>query len=100
MQLIFLDLEEVLVLLTKYLNIIAMNLDFKGNSPDEAEEYFMHSLENWRKAMNLRKFHLLGLKTYIKIYSLCEGHSFGGYLSSVYALRHPERVHNLILADP
>jgi len=37
--------------------------------------------------MNLAKFTLLG-------------HSFGGYLSSAYSLKHPERIHHLILADP
>jgi pimeloyl-ACP methyl ester carboxylesterase len=28
------------------------------------------------------------------------GHSFGGYLSAAYALKYPENVQHLILADP
>jgi pimeloyl-ACP methyl ester carboxylesterase len=28
------------------------------------------------------------------------GHSFGGYLTAAYALKHPERLKSAILADP
>jgi len=32
--------------------------------------------------------------------ALFVGHSLGGYLSLIYALRHPEHVHALVLTDP
>lgn len=61
---------------------------FYGKTVDEAESYFLNSIEEWRKEVKLDgQFALLG-------------HSFGGYLAGVYALRHPEHVKNLILADP
>lgn len=45
-------------------------------------------MEEWRqKQEGLEKFVLVG-------------HSMGGYLSALYALRHPERVEKLILASP
>lgn len=53
----------------------------------EAEDFFVDSFEAWRKELKIEKFHLLG-------------HSLGGYLSTVYALKHPERVEKLILASP
>ncbi len=28
------------------------------------------------------------------------GHSLGGYLAAAYALKYPQRIHHLILADP
>ena len=53
----------------------------------EAEDYFIDSLEAWRVAEGLERFVLLG-------------HSIGGYLAAVYAMRYPERVAHLILASP
>lgn len=53
-----------------------------------AEEELVESIERWRKSVGLnQKFILLG-------------HSFGGYLSLAYALRHPDLIERLILADP
>lgn len=54
---------------------------------EASETFFMDALEDWRKAMNIDKMVLVG-------------HSLGGYLSTVYALRHPERVSDLILVSP
>lgn len=54
------------------------------------EEYMVDSIEKWRRAIGgplSEKFILLG-------------HSFGGYLCTAYALRYPEHVAHVILADP
>ena len=59
---------------------------FSKHSQTCIDEY-VESLEKWRQAMQLDKFVLLG-------------HSFGGYLSFFYMLKHPNRVQHLILADP
>ena len=56
--------------------------------PILAEAVFVESLESWRQQMGLNKsFALLG-------------HSMGGYIAAAYALRYPEHVRHLILADP
>lgn len=55
--------------------------------PLEAEREFITTIEAWRQKMSLEKFVLLG-------------HSFGGFLAASYAIKHPERVEHLILADP
>jgi len=54
---------------------------------EEAEEYFLTALEEWREKIGLEKFTLLG-------------HSFGGYLAACYSMKHPQRVQNLILCEP
>lgn len=57
------------------------------NLKEDIEEQFVDSIERWRKKMGISKFIILG-------------HSFGGYLSANYALKHPDHVSQVILADP
>lgn len=58
-----------------------------NSDPALAEFQYISALEKWREQVGLKKMILLG-------------HSFGGYLSAAYALRHPNNVQHLILADP
>jgi abhydrolase domain-containing protein 5 len=53
----------------------------------DAEREFVQSIEEWRREMQLEKFVLLG-------------HSMGGFLATSYAIRYPNRVSHVILADP
>ncbi|KAJ2001442.1 hypothetical protein H4R26_004131 [Coemansia thaxteri] len=52
-----------------------------------AEQFFVESLEEWRKRMRIDKM------------TLC-GHSFGGYMSALYALKYPQHVEKLVLISP
>ncbi|CAH1224725.1 ABHD4 [Branchiostoma lanceolatum] len=58
-----------------------------STKPDVAEEEFVESIEEWRRGVGLEKFILMGT-------------SFGGFLAASYAIKHPERVKHLILAEP
>jgi cardiolipin-specific phospholipase len=52
---------------------------WKKSGPDEVDpeqlNYFLDSLEAWRKEMGIERMHLLG-------------HSWGGYLSTRYAQKY------------
>ncbi|CAG8502699.1 2798_t:CDS:2 [Ambispora gerdemannii] len=65
-------------------NIIANSLD---ESVEQAENFFVDSLEKWREIHKIEKMTLLG-------------HSLGGYFSAVYALKYPKRVERLLLVSP
>ncbi|KAJ1979088.1 hypothetical protein H4R35_001644 [Dimargaris xerosporica] len=52
-----------------------------------AEQFFVDSLERWRIAVGVDRMVLVG-------------HSFGGYMSTLYALQYPQHVAKLILLSP
>jgi len=58
-----------------------------SSEPSEIEEQYTTCIEEWRKKMGLKSMNLLG-------------HSFGGHLTALYALKHPENINVAILADP
>ena len=59
----------------------------KLNCVNDAENFFVENFEKWRAAVGLEKFFLAG-------------HSFGGYVSGLYACKHPERIEKLFLLSP
>lgn len=64
------------------------SIDNPQQDVNEAISFFLDSFEEWRKEQpDLDEFILVG-------------HSMGGYLATLYALRHPDRVKKLILASP
>ncbi|XP_075265454.1 uncharacterized protein LOC142357819 [Convolutriloba macropyga] len=60
---------------------------FNAKTTVDAEEFFIKALLEWRQAVGIDKMVLVG-------------HSMGGYLATVYALKHPEHVKHLILVSP
>jgi len=58
-----------------------------SSDPDQAESEYVECLEHWRHQMRLEKMNLLG-------------HSFGGYLTSLYSLKYPQHLNTAVLADP
>ncbi|KAJ1979933.1 hypothetical protein H4R34_002635, partial [Dimargaris verticillata] len=61
--------------------------EFDQDQLSQTESFFVESLEQWRQTMGISKMVLLG-------------HSFGGYMSALYALRYPQHVDKLILVSP
>jgi pimeloyl-ACP methyl ester carboxylesterase len=61
--------------------------DFKANTTDTVIEFFVDSVEKWRKALDIKTMHLAG-------------HSLGGFIATHYALKYPECVHKLSLISP
>lgn len=55
--------------------------------PKEAENQFVDMIEEWRIGIGLNKEFIL------------LGHSFGGFLSTCYAIKHPKYVKQLVLID-
>lgn len=53
----------------------------------ETEEWYLSRLETWREKNGLDRFVLLG-------------HSLGGYIASIYAMKYPQHVERLILVSP
>eukprot|EP00899_Mesostigma_viride_P009186 jgi/Mesvir1/18269/Mv09538-RA.1 len=60
---------------------------FDSKTTEEAEDFFVESLEEWREASGVDGMILMG-------------HSLGGYVCANYALKYPERVRHLILVGP
>ena len=58
-----------------------------SSCPFEIEDYFVDALEEWRVKMKIKSLILVA-------------HSFGGYLSTLYAIKYPLAVHKLILISP
>ena len=61
---------------------------FEAETPELAEDFFVSSLKIWKERAGINeKFYLAG-------------HSLGGYVSTVYALRYPEDLLQLVLLSP
>lgn len=61
---------------------------FFCRTPEQAQEYFVTFLEDWRVAMgDLTDFYLAG-------------HSFGGYIAGVYAQHHSKHIRKVVFISP
>ncbi len=65
---------------------LSTRIDFPTD-PEQCKEKMVEMIDQWRQEMKIDKMILLG-------------HSFGGYISSQYALRYPQHVHHLVLLEP
>jgi len=62
--------------------------EFNGETTDMSENFFVDSLNKWKEKIGIQE------KLYLA------GHSLGGYVSSVYAMRYPEDLIQLVLLSP
>ena len=60
---------------------------FTASTTEQAEDFFVESLEAWREEHKIERM-------------ILAGHSMGGYLGVAYCERYPERVDRLILLSP
>ena len=77
-------------------HVIALDLLGMGRSSrpellartkDETEDFYIQSIEKWRKALGL-----------VKMNMIC--HSFGAYITSRYALKYPNRINKIVFWSP
>ena len=61
--------------------------DFNLKTTEDTIDYFVESIEEWRKSVGLESFYM-------------SGHSFGGYMVTWYALKYPHRVKKMMLLSP
>lgn len=83
--------------LSKKYNIWSLDLLGQGAStrpnfiassdPEEAINFFIDSIERWRKELGIEKATFLG-------------HSFGGYLAGLYTIKYPQHVNRVIMISP
>lgn len=59
---------------------------FTGRTAEEAQAWWVESLEAWRAEMGIERFTLVG-------------HSLGGFVAASYALAHGNRLSHLVLED-
>lgn len=86
------------VQLSKYMRIIALDLpgmglsnrafiNYKKYNFEEAETFFVSRVDLALSKIGVDKFHFIS-------------HSFGGYISCLYYIHHPEKVLSMILLSP
>ena len=82
--------------LSEKYNVLAIDLlgmgrssrpEFLARTKDETEHFYIQSIEKLREAVGLEEMNIV-----------C--HSFGGYLTSRYALKYPERVNKIVFWSP
>lgn len=61
-------------------------IDFSEDD-QETEDIFVEHIEMWRKKIGMSKM-------------IAVGHSFGGYITTIYAMKYPQYVKHMILVDP